>query len=111
MKLGLIADIHCDVEGLHRAMRLLDDHGVDDLLCAGDLVEKGKGCDGDAVVEVMRCLEIPCVKGNHDIHAAFNQQWIRENLIPRNPKLLDLLLKDHTLAYLAELPETVSFEW
>src|SRR5688500_15974650 len=101
MKLGLIADIHCDVEGLNRAIRMLEDRGADVIWCAGDLVEKGRGCDGDSVVDTIRHAKIPCVKGNHDNHAAFNQQWIRDNLNPRFPKLEEMLLEDRTLNFLA----------
>jgi putative phosphoesterase len=108
MKLGLIADIHCDVEGLRRAMTMLEDRGVDAIWCAGDLVEKGRGCDGDAVVDILRQAKIPCVKGNHDNHAAFNQQWIRENLNARFPKMQEMLLEDRTLNFLANLPETIT---
>ena len=111
MRLGLIADVHCDVDGLQRALDLFSEREVDAILCAGDLVEKGKGCDGDAVVDLIRRSGIPCVKGNHDHDASFNQRWIRENIDPRFPKLDDLLLSDGTLTYLSDLPESLTYEW
>jgi putative phosphoesterase len=111
MKIGLIADIHCDVDGLKRALDLFHRRGVDSILCAGDLVEKGKGCDGNVVVEIIQASGIPSVKGNHDHSAAFNQQWLRENYDPRHPKLADLFLNETTLTYLSDLPETLSYEW
>lgn len=37
MKLGLISDIHDHLENLNRALAILNDAGVERLLCAGDL--------------------------------------------------------------------------
>lgn len=43
VRIGLISDIHADYEGLQNALALLDRLGVDRILCAGDLVERGMG--------------------------------------------------------------------
>lgn len=111
MKLGLIADIHCDVEGLLRALELLRQHGVDEILCAGDLVEKGLGVNGDVVVDLIQQQGIPCVQGNHDQAAAGNQRWLREHGDPDHPRLRDMLLGDATLEILNQLPTTLLMEF
>ena len=65
MKLGIISDIHGDYAALETALeRLENDHCVDRILCAGDLV--GRGPRPDEVVKVIREREIVTVRGNHD---------------------------------------------
>jgi len=64
MKLGLISDIHADYPSLVKALRIFKRVGVNKILCAGDLVEKGD--NGNEVVALIHRLKIPCVLGNHD---------------------------------------------
>lgn len=65
MHIGLISDIHGDYTALSTALHRLDHlHGVDAILCAGDLV--GRGPEQDAVVDVIRQRDLPTVRGNHD---------------------------------------------
>ncbi len=52
MKLGLIADVHADLDALQMALSRLKQAGVDSTICAGDLVEKGM--DGDAVIDFLQ---------------------------------------------------------
>lgn len=40
MKIGLLSDIHGDLDGLRKALKLPDSFGVEQLVCAGDMVEK-----------------------------------------------------------------------
>jgi predicted phosphodiesterase len=72
MRLGLIADIHADARALEDALRGLDSEGVDEILCAGDLV--GYGDEPDAAVAILRDRGIPCVRGNHDRWALERRQ-------------------------------------
>lgn len=65
MKIGIIADIHGDYAALKIALARLDTiHGVDHILCAGDLI--GRGPEQEQVVELIRQRGIATVKGNHD---------------------------------------------
>ncbi|MAS35846.1 MAG: hypothetical protein CL610_17690 [Anaerolineaceae bacterium] len=65
MKIGIISDIHGDLTALNTALDRLDnDHHVDHILCAGDLV--GRGPQPDEVVSLIRQREIVTVRGNHD---------------------------------------------
>ena len=52
MRIGLISDIHGDIDALNTALTLLKAQGAEKILCAGDLVEKGT--EGDAVVRVIK---------------------------------------------------------
>jgi putative phosphoesterase len=109
MKLGIISDIHADFDALGLSLRILESQGVDQIICAGDLVERGR--QGNAVVELIQARGIPCVLGNHDEVAASNQQWLRDNIDPTNTFAQERLLSQPTLDYLNQLPKTLTFEW
>lgn len=65
MDIGIISDIHGDIDALETTLdRLENHHHVDHILCAGDLV--GRGPKPDRVVDIIRERRIPTVRGNHD---------------------------------------------
>ncbi|MBZ0295473.1 MAG: YfcE family phosphodiesterase [Anaerolineae bacterium] len=70
MKIGIISDIHGDYAALDKVLERFDnDHQVDQILCAGDLI--GRGPSPEQVVERIRQRQIVTVRGNHD-------EWIYE---------------------------------
>ncbi|MBL8160995.1 MAG: metallophosphoesterase family protein [Anaerolineae bacterium] len=105
MKIGLIADVHADLPSLRRALDILDGQGVQQVVCAGDLV--GKGLDGDAVVRLLRERDIPCVLGNHDADAEQNNAWLSRRYGRDHAMILDA----ETAQYTARLPDHLRFEW
>jgi hypothetical protein len=64
MKLGILADIHEDLEHLRRALDALRDRGADRLIVLGDLFELGHRLD--ATVELLDEAGAVGVWGNHD---------------------------------------------
>ena len=82
---------------------------MDQILCAGDLVEKGD--DGDAVVKLIHEREIPCVQGNHDEMAYGNVQYLREYGDPNHPAMQKHLLTDETLQFCMKLPPTRRYQF
>jgi putative phosphoesterase len=109
VKIGLISDIHADLTGLERALKFLHGRGVDKIICAGDLVEKGT--DGDAVVKRIREENIPCVLGNHDEMVYGNQHWMRKFGEKDHPALKGRWLSDETLRFVMSLPRTLRFSF
>jgi putative phosphoesterase len=63
-RLGLISDIHGDIQALEWVWAHLQNLGADAIVCAGDLV--GYGPDPDLVVAFLNARQIPSVRGNHD---------------------------------------------
>jgi predicted phosphodiesterase len=63
-RLGVISDVHGDFAPLRDALSQFDRLGIEEVVCAGDLLDWGPSPG--------RCLEllderaIPCVRGNHD---------------------------------------------
>ena len=63
--LGIISDIHSDLHALHFALDILQGQGAEQIICAGDLIEKGPVLGND-VVTLIRKRGVQCVMGNHD---------------------------------------------
>jgi putative phosphoesterase len=104
VKIGIISDIHANLEGLELALAFLKGQKVDTILCAGDLVERGE--NGDEVVRRIREEKIPVVMGNHDMIAQNNQEYCLKHpeRFPNYPALCD-----ETFEYLATLPRRLRF--
>lgn len=64
MKTAIIADIHGNMPGLQLVLRDIAARGIDEIICLGDLIEGGQ--QNNEVVELIRCLPIPTIRGNHD---------------------------------------------
>lgn len=94
MKIGVFADVHGNLAGLHQVLQIFADLKVDELICAGDLTDKGP--HGDAVIDVMQSRQILCVQGNHDATS-----WLR------HPELLT----PESIHYLSQLPPILKFAW
>ena len=97
MKIGIFSDVHGHLTELHQTLDLFTRHQVNEVICAGDLIDKGM--ESDAVVAFMQQKNIICVQGNHDAKAQHG--WM-----PRQQRL-----SDHTIAYLRGLPHELTFQW
>ena len=64
MKYALLADIHANLEALDAVLRDQKAQGCTHMACLGDIV--GYGADPKECVDIIRALNIPVVKGNHD---------------------------------------------
>lgn len=107
MKLGLISDIHSDLDGLRKVLDLLDSQGVEQVVCAGDMVEKGQS--GDGVIALIRERAIPCVKGNHEYIAVYKQDEMHNRGSAEG--LRHRPLSDETIAFIESIPDKRMFEW
>jgi len=109
MKIGLISDVHGDFPSLIKALRFFKAEGVNKIVCAGDLVEKGE--QGDEVVSMINGLQIPCVLGNHDEMAPGNQQWLKDNMDTAHPQVKKQILKPETLDIIEQFPRKLRYDW
>ncbi|MGB0562107.1 MAG: metallophosphoesterase family protein [Spirulinaceae cyanobacterium] len=64
MKLAVMSCIHGNYEALNAVLSDIDDHKADQIYCLGDLV--GYGPHPNAVVEMIRSLDIPTCQGCWD---------------------------------------------
>lgn len=103
MRWAVLSDVHANLHALRAVLAECRRLGVDDLLCAGDLV--GYGPFPDACVELLGERDCRSVAGNHDLiavgaledtscsdSARTSLRWTRDEL------------RDDTRAALAQLP-------
>lgn len=65
MRLAIISDIHGNLEAFREVLKDIDESHIEQVLCLGDNI--GYGPDPEAVIELIREREIPCVMGNHEL--------------------------------------------
>ena len=65
MRLGLLADIHGEVEKLSRAIDRLREHSVDKFVLLGDVIYDTR--DADETVTLLRSCDAVGVWGNHEL--------------------------------------------
>ena len=91
MRFAIFGDIHANLEALQAVLADAQKQNCTHYVCMGDVV--GYNADPHACVQLIRELDCPVVKGNHDEQAAmvealdgFNPlaeealNWTRENL-------------------------------
>ncbi len=99
VKLALLSDIHSNLEALTKAMELVDQAGVDKVICLGDIV--GYGANPNECIGIIRERCSVVLKGNHDLAAVdisetefFSQPariaalWTNKQLSPGNADYL-----------------------
>lgn len=68
MRIALFGDIHANLEALEAVLADASQQGVTDYVCMGDIV--GYNADPAACLEIVRAMNCPTVKGNHDEDAS-----------------------------------------
>jgi predicted phosphodiesterase len=99
MRVAVISDIHANLPALEAVFEAIDDAGVEEVWCLGDVVGYGAEPDGCADLVRERCAL--CLVGNHDLAvlgaldiAAFSEAaaeavvWTRENVAERTLAML-----------------------
>ena len=109
MRLGIVSDIHGNIEALHASVEALKRAGAERFACLGDLM--GYGASPNEVCDVVRRLEAPTILGNHD--AAVSGRMDYSYYYDAARRALDwcgeVLAPDH-LAWLKTLPYTERIE-
>lgn len=65
MRAAVLSDIHANRQALEAVLAAVDEAGVDEVWCLGDLV--GYGADPDACTALVRERCTICLVGNHDL--------------------------------------------
>lgn len=105
MKVGILADLHSNLEALEAVVRRLGD--VEEVLCAGDLV--GYGAQPNEVVELVRREQVFSIQGDHD-------RFLFKGLKGFGPTAAKVLrwtkrnLKRENLEYLKQLPSELDLK-
>ena len=83
MRIGLISDVHGNLQALRTVLERLDRERLDRLVCLGDVV--GYGGDPEACLELVRARTDTVIMGNHDAAAAHPDE-IAERILDALPK-------------------------
>jgi predicted phosphodiesterase len=91
MKIALFGDIHANLEALETVLADAEAQGCDSYVCLGDVV--GYNANPSECLEIIRQMDCPVVKGNHDEDAGGDHslemmnpiaaealQWTRDQL-------------------------------
>lgn len=97
MKIGLIADVHCNLPGLRRALDLL--HDCSDILCAGDLLYQYRF--SNEVLALLRERDVRAIVGNHDKTILYT---------PSHPLRSSPSIDPLYLSYLSQLPSELALD-
>lgn len=108
MKIGIFSDIHANVVALRAVLSRLDDAGVEEYVCAGDLV--GYYTQPNEVISLLEEIGPLTVRGNHD-----------EGVVTETPSSFNYYAKraldwnrrhltEESLRYLKRLPPTIRIE-
>lgn len=97
MRVGLIADIHCNLHGLQHALGLLVD--CEEVLCAGDILYQYRF--SSEVLDLLQERRVHAITGNHD--------WTILTA-PAHPLRASPSVNPHGLAYLGALPTRLFLE-
>jgi len=106
MRLAVISDIHANMEALQEVMADIALAGADRIIALGDIV--GYGPDPDAVVDLIRCRQIPTIMGNHEYALHNESYFLRLNEPTRKTTTITRsLLSADNLAFLATLKRVI----
>ena len=67
MRVAIVSDVHANRHAFEAVLDAVEDAGVEELWCLGDLV--GYGAEPDACVQLARDHAAVCLAGNHDLAA------------------------------------------
>ena len=99
MRTAIISDIHSNLEAFRQVLTDIDQSGVDRVVCLGDNV--GYGPEPEAVVDLIRDQDIPCVMGNHELAIVEPRYQDLMNPNARESILLtQRLISAHTVNYM-----------
>jgi putative phosphoesterase len=104
LHLGLIADIHGDLSGFLRALRLFAREQVCHILCAGDIVDRGSAAD--RIATLLQKLPATCIKGNHEYTMLRSLPRWRASTRTEQLARVGRIITDDTLAFIERLPDT-----
>ena len=109
MRAAVLSDIHANRQALEAVLAAVDEVGVDQIWCLGDMV--GYGADPDACTTLVRERSAACLVGNHDLAvlgaldistfseaAAAAVEWTRGNVSPETLEFLATLEPTATIA-------------
>jgi diadenosine tetraphosphatase ApaH/serine/threonine PP2A family protein phosphatase len=108
MLVGIIADLHANLEATLAVFSRLDAIGPDTVICLGDLA--GYNANPNEVIDIVRERGIPTVMGNHDAVACGSEEpWFFNKKAREALKWQAETIREDNKRWLARFPEKLLF--
>lgn len=102
MKFAIFGDIHANLEGLEAVLADAEAHDCTHFVCMGDIV--GYNANPSECLDIVRRMECPVIKGNHDEEAAATTSLVGLNpLAEQSMTWTRSALSDEEKQYLRDL--------
>ena len=106
MRIAVISDIHGNLEAFLEVLADIDQSGVDEIICLGDLV--GYGPNPEEVVQKVHALQIPTVMGNHEMAISNKRALKWFNPVAKvSLEKTKAFLSKASIQYIRELPLSI----
>lgn len=106
MRIAVISDIHGNLEAFLEVLADIDQSGVDEIICLGDII--GYGPNPEEVVQKVRALQIPTIMGNHEMVVSDKKALKWFNPVARTSlKKTIQFLSEESIQYVRELPSSI----
>lgn len=103
MRLGVIADLHSNLEATRAVFAVLDEIQPDAIVCLGDLA--GYNASPNEVIDIIRERRIPCLMGNHDAAASgLEEPWFFNSRAQAALAWQATVLREDNRQWLSKLP-------
>lgn len=109
MMVGIVADLHANLEATRAVFRGLDNVRPDAVVCLGDVA--GYNANPNEVIDLIRERGIPCLMGNHDAATAgLEEPWFFNAKARQAIEWQAEHLRDDNRGWLRNLPGCVRIE-
>jgi predicted phosphodiesterase len=113
MKQAIISDIHANLEALRAVLEDIDERGIEEIICCGDVV--GYGPDPNECLGIVRSRNIKHAMGNHDYLVASEENF-QYHIYKLNKRTQEMFrwtsskLSQDEKDYLGSLPFLLEFD-
>ena len=109
MRYAIISDLHANLEALTVVLKKIEEIGVDQIVCLGDVV--GYNANPNECIEMVREREIPTICGNHDaVACGMEEPWGFNPVALSAAMWTRETLKEEHAEWLRGLPDTRRFD-
>lgn len=100
--IAILSDIHGNYEALKEVLRSIDEKGIKEIYCLGDIV--GYYSQVNEVCDELRARDAKCVMGNHDWYMAADSFCARSQTVNDCLKYQKGIISSENLQWLRSLP-------
>jgi diadenosine tetraphosphatase ApaH/serine/threonine PP2A family protein phosphatase len=109
MRIGIIADLHANLEATTAVFKEIDQRSPDRIFCLGDL--GGYNAQPNEVIDLVRERDIPTIMGNHDAAVCgLEDPWFFRAAAKKAIEWQAERITEENRSWLARAPEQIVFQ-